>query len=408
MNSRILRVLVLLLALKCLAAEAYRAAVAPSGLSNYGEYDQAAKRLNKGEPLYIHEQGSELVNQYVSSPLIPELLRPLARFPVGTGLHLWVGFNTVLLVLAVVLYSLGTGLRPLDAVAPALLLLFTAFRFWPTVLELAMGNVDIILLAAVCGMFICDRRGKWVWLALLAALAALTKTWMIGALFYLAARRKWRAATAGVVFFAAGLAILFCVAGWKEFPQWIEITRRYSSQPMIVSHSVAGIARMYFSPNPVMTPWVNSPALHALALAAGYGILLGGLFYLWWNGPRMNQRQARLCLGLTPLALILGSSVSHQYYFILALPLLWTLILGSAETPGGLGVSLAAFALYVAFSIPSPGDPLPEAFKHGVKSAEVAISFVSGMLLWGLGLFAVMRDFSFAQRPAADPLAPGK
>src|SRR6202042_351131 len=123
------------------------------------------------------------------------------------------------------------------------------------------------------------------------------------ALFYLLARRKWGAAAAALGFSAAGGAILFSVVGWGEFPRFLEVTRRYSSQPMLVSHSVAGMARMFFSANQVgVTPWVNSRAVYLAVMAAGYGFLVSGLLYLWWKGPGMNEYQRRLCLGMTVLA----------------------------------------------------------------------------------------------------------
>jgi hypothetical protein len=151
---------------------------------------------------------------------------------------------------------------------------------------------------------------------------------------------------------------------------------------------------MFFLKNPVMTPLVNSSALYLGALAIGYGLLLGGLGYLWWRGPRLNGYQGRLCLGLVALALLLGNSLSHQYYFVLALPLLWTLLAGTAGSSGGWGIKLAAFAVYLIFSIPTPGDPLPKEYTHGIKSAEVGIDFAAGMLLWGIGLYALRREFS--------------
>jgi hypothetical protein len=403
-NQRLLHAMVLLLAIRCLGLLAYRAAVAPGDnfLGNFQTFHEAGQRLNSHQPLYNPNAGPNDKPQCVSSPLIPVLMRPLARMPVGTAFKLWAGLNVAMVALAVVLYCWGTGLRLLDAPVPVLLALLTAYRFWPTTLELAVGNSDIMLMVALCALYVCERYGKWILFALVVALAALTKTWMIAALFYLLVRRKWLAAVAGVGFFVAGGAMLFCVVGWKEFHPFLEVTRRFSSQPTIVSHSVAGIARMFFTINPVMTPLVNSSALHLVVLAAGYGILAAGLLYLWWKGPAMNGYQRRLCLGLTALALILGSPLSHQYYFILALPLLWTLMAGDGESTPGWGVRVAAFLLYLILSIPAPGDPLPAVYKHGFKSLEVAITFVTAMSLWGLGLFAMVSKFSRSGNVAAE------
>jgi hypothetical protein len=385
--------MVLILAIKCLAAEAYRSAVAPGGINNFGEYEKAAQRLNDHHALYMPEQGPVLLNQHVSSPLIPLLLRPIALLPFRTAFCVWVGLNIAILALAMGLYCWGVGLKVFDDAVAVLLILFTGYRYWPTVLELAMGNVDLLLLLLLCGMYVCDRFEKWIWMGVLAAVAGLTKTWMIGIIFYLIARRKWLAAFLSCLFFAAGIAAMFALIGWRELPQWLAITRRYSQQPLIVSHSVAGMARIYFATNPLITPLIISNPVHMAALVIGYGILVVGLLLLFWRGSEMSEYQGRLCLGLTALALVLGNSVSHQYYFVLALPLIWTLLIGSANSSPGWIVRLLAFLLYLVFSMPSPGDPLPAALTHGIRSIEIATTFVSGMLLWGLGLFVVISQF---------------
>ena len=112
---------------------------------------------------------------------------------------------------------------------------------------------------------------------------------------------------------------------------------------------------MYFRVNPLITPWKDSAALYAGAMVLGYGMLVGGLVYLFLKGPKMTNYQAQVCLGLTPLALVLGSPVCHQFYYILALPLFWTLIAGPGRMDSGWGVRVAAFVLYLIFSVPTPG-----------------------------------------------------
>lgn len=393
--TRIISAMVLILVLRCLAASAYRAAAAPGGLFSidFGIYYAAAQRLNTGQPLYVREHG-RMGFQHVSSPLIPMLVQPLARRPLDEATRRWAAINVSLLCVALLLFSWGIGLKLLEDIGPVVLILFAGFRYWPTTIELGIGNSNVILLALLCGMFACDRFRKYFLFAFLVALAALTKTWMIGLVFYLLVRRKWLAAGASLAFFAAGLALLFARVGFSEWPAMLQVTREYSSQPMLVSNSVAGIARMFFTKNQVMPPLFVSPACWWAVMIVGYGILLSGLAGLWWRGDRLDDAQAPLGLALVVMALVLGSSVSHQYYFIFALPLICLLLVGPAAWEWGWGVPLAAFLIYLVFSVPTPSlNPVPEQYRHGLKSLLVATSFLAGMLLWMLGLCTVARGF---------------
>jgi len=409
--GRILCAMVIFLGLRCLDAAAYRAAATPGGLFSidFGPAYSAAQRLNAHQPLYIPENNPDvLLDQYVSSPLLPVLLRPIARHPLDQATRAWAAINVALLTAAVFLCCWGAGLRLLEDGALVLLMFFTGFRYWPTTIELGIGNSDMVLLFFAAGMFACNRYRKWLLFALLVALAALTKTWMIGALFYLLARREWKAAFAGVGFFAAGAAVLFTIVGWREMPVLWHLTRLYSAQPSLVSNSVAGIAGMFFRKNMSISPLVNSPVLWGAAMLIGYGFLIAGLMVVFLRAPSMDAWQLRVSLGLTVLALVLGCPVSHQYYFVLALPLLWALLIPPADGSGGWGIPVVAFLIYLAFSIPSPSlNPVPESYRHGIRSLEVGISFFSGMLLWACGLFAVMRGAAapaVADRTAAAPM----
>jgi len=408
-HNRLLCAIVLFLAFKCMAAVSYRATVATGdkALYNFGVYRAAAQRLDNHQTIYFHETGPKLMFQHSSSPLLPLLERPLDRFSTAKAFQIWVGMNVAAMLMSVVLYCWATGVRILDDPVPVLLAVLTAFRYWPTVIELGTGNTDVLQLMLICGMLVCARYGRWILYAVLVAIGALTKTWMIGTLFYLLVRRKWMAAAASVVFFVAGGAVLFTMIGWKEFPLYLEVTKRYSTQDVLFSHSVAGIARELFTANPAMTPIVQSPVLHLGLLVIGYGYLMIGLAYIWWKGPKMSEYQLRLSMGLMAIALILGSTISHQYYFVLALPLLWTLLIGDGGVNPQWWVKAGAFVIYLIFSVPTPGDPLPDAYKHGgIKALEVAITFAAGMSLWTLGLYALIREFSTSgQRATAPPAA---
>ena len=130
-NSRLVRAMVLLLAFRSLGLIAYRSATSPGGLfpgPDFVTAQLAAKRLAGHEALYMHEEGPKLLFQSVSSPLVPVLLRPLARMPAEKAFCFWAASNVAMLAGAVLLYYWGTGLKILEDVAPALLALFTAFR----------------------------------------------------------------------------------------------------------------------------------------------------------------------------------------------------------------------------------------------------------------------------------------
>ena len=390
LTSRWICAVVLLLALRMVMAAGYRAAVAPGPIfvGDFGVYYAAAQRWQTGKPLYMPENG-KLLMQHVSSPLIPLVVRPLARYPLVKATQLWAAMNVTWLAVAVGLFCWGIGLTIPEQAGAVLLVLLCGFRFWPTTLELGVGNTDIIALMLVGGMFVCARFGKWMLFGALVALAALTKTWMIGMLFYLAVRRKWLALASSLAFLAAGAAILFTMVGWRELSGWLRMTHTYSSQPMLISNSVAGIARMFFTRNQLITPIFESRAAWAAVMVLGYGLLIFGLTAMAWRAPRMNAAQLRMCLALTPLALILGSPVSHQFYFVLALPTLWLLLL---EEGHGWLVRGGTLGIYLLMSIPYPGmNPVPEVLKHGLEPLKLGDSFYCGMALWSMGLYSVLR-----------------
>jgi hypothetical protein len=404
-GSRILCVMLLFLAVRCLDSSAYHSAASPGGLFSVDfapAYDAAA-RLNAGKPLYIPEQNPATpLYQFVSSPMLPILLRPLARLSLVQATCIWAAVNVLLLTASVFLCAWAARVHLLDHPVPALLMLFTGFRYWPTTVELGIGNSDIVILFLASAIFVCSRYRRWFLFAFLVALAALTKTWMIGALFYLLVRRQWAAAFAGVGFFAVIGALLFAAVGWGEFPVLCHLTQLYSAQPLIVSNSVAGFAHLYFRENGIISPLIDNPALSSAVFIAGYGFLVVGLAAIWLRAPRMNERELNVSLGLTFLALILGCPVSHQYYYVLALPLLWLLLIPADPVRGRL-LQAVAFIIYIALSIPSPSlNPVPPADQHGIRSLGVGVTFFAGLLLWACGLFAAVRGLwatSIARTP---------
>ena len=410
--TRLLAVFVLLLVLRTLLGSTYRAATTSTGI--YGvDFEPtyaAATRLNQGVPLYSEEPDAKstgrLLCQFPSSPFVPMLVRPLAHLPLADATRTWVAVNVILLALSAFLFCWGSRIHLLDSTLAVLLVIFTGFRFWPTTIEVAIANNDILLLASVCGMIVCHRFGRWWLLALLIALAALVKTWMLGMIFPLLVARRWREAGGAVGFFIAGLAVLFSIARWEMFPIFVAITRLYSSQPLLVSNSVAGMAGMFFAENHHMTPWFPHVGAWLAAMILGYGTLLGGLWMMWVRGPRMTVQQRQLGLALSALALVLGSPVSHLLYFVLTLPVIWTLLCVPWGGAHRLIAPAFAFVVYFILSVPSPClTPLPESCRTGLRSVLVTMTFLPSFLLWIYGVALACRREAEQVCPSSRPAA---
>jgi hypothetical protein len=403
---RLLAAFVIFLALRSLVGSTYRAAINPTGLFgvDYKVIHMAAMRLEHGEPVYMSETEAKengiLMCQFTCSPFVPLLARPLTRLSLEEGAKLWVAISVCALVLSVFLFCWGSSIHLLDSALSVLLILFTGFRCWPTILELAIGNTHILLLACVCGMIVCNRYRKWLLLAGLVAVAALIKTWMIGMIFPLLVARRWREAAGAVAMFVAGLGILFSITGWDTLQGFLTVTREYSSEPFLVSNSVSGLAGMFFANNTHMTPWLPNFWAWLSAMTVGYGILIAGLLLMFLRGKRFDTGQRQLCLALSVLALILGSPVSHVLYFVLALPAIWTV----ACLPWGGRHSVAApvlgFLAYLILSLPSPcTTPIPENCRTGILSFLVTMTFLPTFLLWIYGVILLCRRPTVADPP---------
>lgn len=386
---------VLLLVLRLLAGSAYRGAIVTVGLpgTDFSIIHAAALRMEKHEPLYLPEDHTVLRCQFTCSPFVPTLLRPLAHLPPQRAGAAWAAINTGLLVLCVALFCASAGIQPLVHVPAALFVLISAFRFWPTVMELFQENTHILLLTCVCGMLLCARRQNWIALAVLIAVAALIKTWMIGMIFFLLAIRRWRLAVLSVVMFLGGIALFSISPGWQNLRGFLMVTWAYRHEPFF-SHSVNGMAHLFFARNDDITPITESFWAWALAMILGYGTLIAGLVMMFIRGPRMDAAQRQLSIGLAAVALVLGCPTSHIHYFPLVLPLLWSITCAplNQKSPGL--VIVLAFVAYLFMSFPSSPStsPVPESWRHGIRTVAVAQIFVPTMTLWLIGVGIACRS----------------
>lgn len=376
-----------------LVASAYSGAVSPaSGITglDFRLFYQAAGRLNAGQPLYQLPDPGLHAGLYVYSPLLA-LLRPLAHLPFIVAMKAWFFINAVSLILAVLLY--GAAARLTWRTAPLLaILLLVSFRFWDTTMNFGLGQSNCILLALIGVMFWADSRGRWRLMGALIVLAALVKVWLIGLLLYLLLRRQWKAALFSMIGFAASMAALFCVVGWREWPTFLGSLRLAKTimENGTVIHSVIGFANLHLRANSLVSPLTDSPAVYTAFIALCAVALLWGITALWRVLREPSPLEARLSFGLVLASVLLPSY--ENGYFVYCLPLLWTLLVSpDADAAPSSRVMLAGgIAVYLIFSRAWPMyAPFPPAYRHGLLALVISMSFYGTAALWAIGFYCL-------------------
>lgn len=360
-------------------------------------YYHAAERLVAGQPLYTQQAGAE--GGYLYTPWLAWLLQPLARLPFETSLKIWYTVNALTLLGAVGLSALALRLRWDDAVRVALMVML-AFRFWPTVTSFGYGQANFILVAIVAGMMLAAQRKHWLALGLLIAIGAMIKPWMIGLLMYPAVFRKWSALASALAATAVLMAGSFALVGWAEWPRFLQVLAANTEQAGLVSQSILGFARLHFAPNILVEPFTTDAAVRWGFVAAGSCIVLGALASLFFRTADASPYEERLRVGFVTASLLLLLPLCHTEYFMLLLPLLWTLML-SHDAPRtvrmiGIGTSIVAYVLLTR-PWPTCGPGLVEN-RAGWNSLLVNGQFFVGCGLWLAAYFLLWRTRS--EQPA--------
>lgn len=390
-------ILLLFLIVWLLLSSAYRSALAPSpgvtGIDFRMYYDAAARVMHR-EPLYVYEPSGAT---YVYSPVLALLLRPLVHLDYSRALQVWFFLAASCLGASVLLYALSARFRWSDLVLVGVTLII-GFRFWPSTMNFGLGQVNFLILLAVCAMFLADSRGLLKTVALLIAGAALIKTWMIGLLIYLVLRRKWRAAALGGGAYVVLLVGSFSIVGWQEWPMFMKITTEYANQSIgqiATTQSIPGFAYLHFGPNQHIEPLIASALISRAFVLLGVVLMLAGFLHVRSNQPNQPSYEARLQLGFVILSLLLLLPMCQSEYFVLCLPLLWTLlapppVIGQ-ERRLSMGVLAGTFLVYLVFTRAWPVPPIPEPYKHGIRSLVVSADFFAALSLWVFTLYALRR-----------------
>ena len=223
-------------------------------------YIAAGERLNAGHELYALVPGDRDVAlrppfwtvPLLSPPFIAVVWRPLAALPGEAGIPIWWALTVGSILAAIVLLAMR---RPMMTAA-ALIVLNV-----PLVYELAVGNVNGILLLLAVATWWALARGHDTAAGAIVALMAAFKLTPIVLGWYLVTQRRWRA-VGGLV--GAGFALLVVSvagAGLDAHIRYLEIVRQTN---LLGSSdlSLAGVARALGVP-PDVAMYVPTAALVA-------------------------------------------------------------------------------------------------------------------------------------------------
>jgi hypothetical protein len=412
-----------------MGANAYRGAVSPDGLYGYDfrVIHEATQRLSEGKRLYIPVTPQNYLHGvYIYSPFVAVVLKPLSALSLENAMKIWAALNVFFLFAAIGLFARAVRFSTRDAAALAVTV-FVSFHFWPTVVNFGLGQFNVVMLPLIAALFLTESRyftesskhqestpANFISLrsavdaverllsnpvvrditwGIVLAIAVLIKTWMVGLVFYLLIQRRWRSVGVTAASYAIISALLYCLVGWHELPGFIRNTLENTSQPWLVSNSITGFARLHLAPNQLkVQPLLTDPLFYRAFVLLGYGTVAAALVALWRRGPTRNELESRLVLGFLVASLLLMTTLCHIEYFVLCLPLLWTLLAQPQRDAGKIPLRMIAAAalLYILFTRPwphSPGDLPP--YGQGLKSLFISMPFLTNIALCVLAWFAI-------------------
>ncbi len=292
--------LLLLATLTAVVGVAVAAVIAPDAWAV-----DARRNLGAASDLLAGRFGAD--HGYVYSPLAAALTVPWTLVPTDAAVWLWFLARSVVLVGLVAAGT--TAWRPTDR----LLALVVAAFFVPTVYDLIVGNVTILIAAAIA-LVAWRRDATWTGVAVGLALATVPKPQLLPVLLWMLAYRPRALLGAGVtaaVATAAGALAL----GPATYAAWIGVLRSvdYLSTPMHGNLSLfaflpAGVAAAATIAAVAATllalrrgPWAGLVACLTLGLLVAPYTLAYAPAVLVVVAPRLADRAPRFAtsLGLT-------------------------------------------------------------------------------------------------------------
>jgi alpha-1,2-mannosyltransferase len=328
-------------------------------------YFDAAERLRSGDALYFDRSNPRMISQQYLYP--PTLGIFFMIFPDLASA--WWGWG----ILSVLAFGLAVGtiwreLRLSSLITRPLwryVLLICILAFPPLFNHLVWGQLQLVLLGLLTGVWYCLRHRHDKTAGLLLGISIMLKLYPAIWLIPLIIQRRWLA------MFSAGLASAVVMALSFSFVGWDQLDVFVNEIMPAVSRELTGMMYFdYYSLRATINFWRYMPTLAYVADLL-YRSAIGLAFVV--VSLRASKRPDSLAPYAMTAMLIISPVIWTHYFVLFYLPLLDML----ARAPRRYAIQV--LALYLVFSMPPTiqiFNGLPMAFLHTFPTIATLVLFV--------------------------------
>jgi hypothetical protein len=260
---------------------------------------------------------------FLYPPTIPLLLAPFVHTTTPVHLwHVWTAIEIAAFVAGITAFvsDLAPRLRAWQVPVVFGFCSVTVLHFWPVTVALFYGQSDAFVFAVLLWAGFATSRGRATARGILIGVAGLLKGWpiLLGvALWPRSLEGRGRSVRAFIVTALAAPILIVAVGGVSGVTDFVKNNADARNQHL-VSASVWGAPKLLFSRSGFARPlFVSSGvrfAVTALLLAWVVGLLVTAL---------RTPGDPSMCMWNVMLCVVLLLPISHLWYTLYALPLLW-------------------------------------------------------------------------------------
>ncbi len=385
--------------------------VNPGSARDLGAFLQGARDLRNGTPLYHrardfgrapdfkHFVESE-TTLFVYPPIAGLLLQPLALMTLERATVVWAAVShAALLLTAFLVVAFSKRVDAVNTLLRGLAVLTLFVVFYPVQLELAIGQMDILLLPLMALTIAGWMRGS-PWCGVPLGIAIAIKPLLVPLGMYFLWKRAWASLVCATATTLALTVFGFWYVGWRQAFDYAEVSRLWSTGPFLVfpfNQSAKGLALRAFTDNGYIEPALVWSAL-AIALPVVVAVL-AAWSWAWAVRPSESAvaETAPVEFGLSLTTLMLISPLAEDIHFVwLLLPLatLPWVALDRVEGPWKQAILATSVALGLYLGYPALNNKIYAGYEtilaegHPVAQAHLPLT---GVYFYGLlGLHATL------------------